>query len=208
MADKRNTIRAFIMGDKIPLWVRIPYTLFVLVLVPVYWKSYGPGNFLWFSDIALLTTTLTLWVESSLMASMTALSVVLLELVWNIDFFVRLITGASLIGLSGYMFDSSLPLPLRCLSLFHVVLPVLLLWLIYRLGYDKRALLAQTVDAWIVLPASYALTAASENVNWIYGFGKTPQTWMRVPLYVALLMVLFPLVIYWPTHLLFRRLFR
>lgn len=40
----------------IPLWIKITYTLFVCLLVPVYLRHYGPANFLWFSDVALLVT--------------------------------------------------------------------------------------------------------------------------------------------------------
>jgi hypothetical protein len=31
----------------IPLWLKIAYTLFVCVIVPVYWRHYGAANFLW-----------------------------------------------------------------------------------------------------------------------------------------------------------------
>ena len=34
--------------------VPFPYTIFVCVLVPVYWVERGPANFLWLSDVALL----------------------------------------------------------------------------------------------------------------------------------------------------------
>jgi hypothetical protein len=134
----------------IPLWFKIAYTLFVCFLVPIYWRRYGPANFLWFSDIALLVTMPALWLESPLLASMMALAVALPEVAWNVDFFVRLTTGASLMGLSGYMFDRSIPLFIRALSLFHVGLPLLLVWMLYRLGYDKSAFLAQTLVAAIV----------------------------------------------------------
>src|SRR6185369_13742330 len=130
------------------LWLKIVYTLFICVLVPVYWINYGPGNFLWFSDIALLMTAAALWLESSLLASMMALSVIVLESVWIVDFVIGLIGGSSVIGLSAYMFDAKISLPLRALSLFHVVLPPLLVWLLYRLGYDTRALFVQIVLAW------------------------------------------------------------
>ena len=50
--------------DQIPLWIKIAYTLFICVLVPVYWVQYGPGNFLWFSDIALFVTAAALWLET------------------------------------------------------------------------------------------------------------------------------------------------
>ena len=48
------------------------------------------------------------------------------------------------------MFDPDKPRYLRALSLFHIVLPLTLLWLVARLGYDARALVAQTMLAWIV----------------------------------------------------------
>lgn len=189
------------------LWLKILYTLFICVLVPVYWIHYGPGNFLWFSDIALLTTAAALWLESPLLTSMMALSVVVLESVWIVDFVIGLITGSSVIGLSTYMFDVKISLPIRALSLFHVILPPLLVWLLYRFGYDTRALVAQTVVAWIVLPASYFLTKPSQNVNWVYGPGHGPQHWLPAPLYLILLMLAFPLVLYLPTHFVLKKLF-
>ena len=191
----------------IPLWLKVSFTLFVLVLLPVYWRQYGPGNFLWFSDLALLLTVPALWLESSLLASMILISIGLLELMWIIDFFVRLIVGASVTGLSAYMFDSKILLSIRALSLFHIVLPIIVVWIVSRLGYDGRALIAQTAFAWIVLPLSYLLTKRSENVNWVYGFGGRPQRWMGSRLYLALLMLLFPLVIYLPTHLILSAVF-
>jgi hypothetical protein len=189
------------------LWLKIVYTLFICVLVPVYWVRYGPGNFLWFSDIALFTTAAALWFESSLLASMMAVSVLVLESVWIIDFLIGLIAGSSVIGLSAYMFDSKISLPIRALSLFHIAMPVILVWLLHRFGYDRRALIAQTVLAWIVLPASYFLTSPSQNINWVYGPGNGPQKWMPAPLYLILLMLAFPLVLYLPTHFLLKKLF-
>ncbi|TIQ61536.1 MAG: hypothetical protein E5X64_42290, partial [Mesorhizobium sp.] len=52
---------------KYPLWITLPYTLFVAVLTPVYWLRYGPGNFLWFSDIALFAVLIALWTGSRLL---------------------------------------------------------------------------------------------------------------------------------------------
>lgn len=207
MLDQPHTIWALFITDQIPLWLKVSFTLFVCLLVPVYWVQYGPGNFLWFSDIALLLTVPALWLDSALLASMMALAVGLLEVAWIVDFFVRLIGGVSIIGLSSYMFEPKISLFIRGLSLFHIALPILLLWMVYRLGYDSRAIGAQTLLSWIILPVSYLLTEPSENVNWVYGFGDQPQRWMPARSYVLFLMVLFPLVIYLPTHLLLRTLF-
>ena len=189
------------------LSLKITYSLFICVLVPVYWVQYGPGNFLWFSDIALFTTAAALWLESSLLASMMALSVIILETLWIVDFVIGLIAGSTVFGLSSYMFDSKLSLPVRALSLFHLFMPLLLVWLLYRFGYNPRALIAQTLLAWIVLPASYFLTTPSQNVNWVYGMGSGPQKWLPAPLYLVLLMLAFPLVLYLPTHFLLKKLF-
>jgi hypothetical protein len=191
----------------IPLWGKILYTLFLCVLVPTYWIYWGARNFLWFSDIALLTTAAALWLESALLASMMTLAIGLPELAWNVDFFGRLLTGRHVLGLSSYMFDARKPPALRALSLFHVGLPIVLVWMVHRLGYDPRALLFQTVVALIVLPVTYWVTEPADNVNWVYGPGSKPQTWMRPSTYLALAMIGFPLVFYLPVHLLLQRLF-
>jgi len=173
----------------------------------MYWRQYGPANFLWFSDIALLMMVPALWLESRLLVSMMALSILLLELVWYIDFFFRLIRGVSLTGLSAYMFDPKIHLMVRGLSFFHIVLPLLILWMLYRLGYDHRAFAWQILVAIIVLPLSYFVSNPRENVNWVYGFGERPQTTLPAPLFVLCLMLAFPIVIYLPMHLLLNRIF-
>ncbi|HTD86401.1 MAG TPA: membrane-associated protein, partial [Candidatus Binatia bacterium] len=73
---------------------------------------------------------------------------------------------------------------------------------------DQRAFVWQTIVALVVLPLSYLLSNAQENVNWVYGFGQNPQKILPGPLFVILLMLLFPLIVYLPTHLLFTTIFR
>jgi hypothetical protein len=193
--------------EQIPLWLKVGYTAFVCVLVPIYWRHYGPGNFLWFSDACLLIAVFAIWLESSLLTSIIALAILLLDLAWNLDFFAKLITNTSITGLSAYMFTRETSLLIRALSIFHVFFPVLIIWMLSRLGYDPRALVIQTLLAWILLPLSYFFTRRSENVNWVHGFGNRPQRWLAPPLHVLLLMVLFPLVIYLPTHFVLQKLF-
>lgn len=189
-------------GEPIALGVKVAYTLFLAVLVPVYWAHYGPANFLWFSDIALLGGGAALWLESPLLASMMMLAVLLPECAWNLDFFGRLLTGRRMFGMSAYMFERERPRLVRALSLFHVPLPIGLVWLVHRLGYDRRAWLGQSLLALVVLPASYWLTDPAENVNWVHGLGA-PQRRLPPWLYLALLIVAFSLVLYLPPHLAF-----
>jgi hypothetical protein len=190
----------------IPFSVNLLYTLFVCVLVPAYWRHYGPANFLWFSDLALFAGLAALWLGSSLLASMQALSVLLLELLWNIDFFARLISGKQVLGLAEYMFKSDKPLWLRGLSLFHVPLPLILLWQVCCFGYDLRAWIAQTSLFWLVMPICFLFTRPEENINWVFGPGSQPQRKIPARVYLILLLIGAPLVIYLPTHLLLRAL--
>jgi hypothetical protein len=186
----------------IPYSISLLYTLFVCVLVPAYWRQYGPSNFLWFSDLALFIGLAALWLESSLLASMQAVSVLLLELVWNIDFFARLITGKQILGLAEYMFKSDKPLWLRGLSLFHVPLPIILLWQVCCFGYDTRAWITQTILFWLVMPICFFLTRPEENINWVFGPGNQPQRKIPAGVYLLLLLIGAPLFIYLPPHLL------
>jgi hypothetical protein len=195
------------MAPLVPLWLKIAYTAFVGVLVPVNWRQYGVVNFLWFSDIAVFLTAGALWGESRLLFSMAALAVLLPEAAWNVDFFWRLISGRPGIGLSGYMFDARIAWPIRALSLFHVWLPGLLVWLLSRYGYDQAALGWQTGVALVVVPLSYWWSNPEENVNWVYGYGGKPQRMMAGPLFAGVMAAAFPLLIYLPTHLVLRMAF-
>ena len=192
---------------KIALSLKLTYSIFVAWVIPIYWKQYGPENYLWFSDVALILLVPALWLESKLFFSALAVSVVLLELLWNVDFFVRLLTRSQLVGLSDYMFDSTISRSIRALSLFHVFLPAILIWYVYRLGYDSRAFLVQTFSAWVVLLLSFFLTKPKDNINWVYGFGKKPQTRLPKVIHLLLLMLGLPVLVYLPSHLVLKRLF-
>jgi hypothetical protein len=88
-----------------------------------------------------------------------------------------------------------------------VVLPAVQLWMLHELGYDRRALVAQTLLAWIVLPLTYALTTpADENINWVRGPDRL-QARMHPYAWLGLLMVAFPVGLYLPTHLILRLAF-
>ena len=174
----------------------------VVIIVPIYWKEHGPSNFLWLSDIALLSMVPALWLENKLIPSMMAIGVVPLELLWNVDF----ISGGNLLELAKYMFDPEMPLYLRGLSLFHVPLPFVILYAVFKLGYDKRALLYQFALILILIPISYWISPVKENINWVFGFGEDPQTRLPPLLYLLLLMLGMCLLLI-PMHFLMKRLF-
>lgn len=193
--------------QQINIWIKVGFTLFVLVLIPVYWKHWGPANFLWFSDVALFLSVGALWMESSLLASMLAVGVLLPELYWNLELLFRLLTGKKLAGLTDYMWNKKYPLYLRLLSLFHVALTAVLILMVYKLGYNSSAIYFQTVLAWVVLILCYKLTPPSANINWVFGLGNSPQHKIPSLYFLLIMMVAYPLLVFLPTHFILEAIF-
>jgi len=191
----------------VPLWLKLAYTLFLAALVPIYWREYGPSVFLWFCDISLFLVLISLWFELPLPASMAAL-LVLPDVGWIVDLVARLLFGVSIGGFASYMFDSYWPLYVRLVSLFHLWLPVLLIWLIWRLGYDRKAILAQSILAWIVLACCYCFTSPQDNINWIFRPAREDRPMEHPLLYFWAVMALLPVAGFGAMHLLFRWLFK
>ncbi len=198
--------------NRIPLWVKLLFTVHMLVLVPYYWYAYGPTNFLYFCDVALFFTLAALWLESPLLASMPTVGILLPQTLWGIDF-IGILLGHPVVGMTDYMFDTKIPTFVRGLSFFHFWLPWFLVWMVSRLGYDRRAFLYWTVLAWGLVLVCYLFLPAPPapvdnpnlpvNVNYVYGFSlKESQSWMPQPAYVALLMVVLPTLVYAPVHCL------
>lgn len=117
------------------------------------------------------------------------------------------------------LFDEHRSLFLRGLSLFHGWLPFLLVYLVFRLGYDRRALMAWTTLAFILcliafflLPPAGAQLADPKlplNVNLVFGSNDAhPQTWMPPRLYLVVwVLALFSLA-YLPIHLVLKKIQR
>jgi len=174
---------------RIPLWVKLVYTGYVGVVVPYYWVTYTPWNFLYFCDIALLTTCPGMWLESPLLISMQAVGIALPQMLWVVDYLGELLFGVHVTGVAHYMFNAEIPVFVRGLSSFHGWLPFVLLWLLTRVGYDRRALRAQLAVVVAVLLVSFYLAPAppipaahpswAVNINYVHGFDDMhPQTKM------------------------------
>ena len=199
---------------RVPLIVKLAYTAFVAVLVPVYWHYYGPTNFLYFCDVALLLTVIAIWPENALLLSMCAVGILVPQTVWVIDFLLNA-AGLSLTGMTDYMFDANRSLFLRLLSLFHGWLPFLMIYLIWKTGYDRRAFWSWTSLAWVLLLISFFLMPPPNphpgltpvNINYVFGLSDyAAQRWMPAAVWFAGLSVCLPAFVFAPTHLVLARL--
>lgn len=200
--------------SRIPLGLKLAYTAFMAVLVPVYLTHYGPTNFLYFCDIALILTLIGLWTESALLISICAVGILAPQLLWAIDFLAQA-AGSPLTGMTAYMFDAATSPFLRGLSLFHGWLPFLLLFLVWRLGYDPRAWAAWSGLAVVVLFVCFFLMPPPRpdpgltpvNINYVWGMSdRAAQTMVPAWIWFTGLVVGIPGLICWPTHRLLIRL--
>ena len=201
------------MVRNIPIPLKFAFTAFMAVLIPVYWKNYGPTNFLYFCDMALLLTLVGLWLESALLVSMPAVGILAPQILWVADFGFNL-AGVHLTGMTDYMFNDATPLLLRGLSLFHGWLPFLLVYLVWRLGYDRRALVSWTALAWGLMLVSYFFLPGPRpdaglmpvNVDYVFGpSDSAPQTWMPEWAWLMLMMAGLPLALFAPVHVAMNR---
>jgi hypothetical protein len=198
---------------RIPLVVKLGYTAFMAVLIPVYWHYYGPTNFLYFCDVALIFTLIAVWSENALLISMCAVGILVPQAVWVTDFLLNA-AGFSLTGMTDYMFDANRSLFLRLLSLFHGWLPFLLIYLIWRIGYDRRALPSWTGVSWVLLPVCFFLMPPPQphpgltpvNINYVFGTSdNAAQNFVPGWVWFVGLFIGLPLAVYVPTHFFLAR---
>ena len=199
---------------RIPLPLKIAYTAFMAVLLPVYWYYYGPTNFLYFCDVALILTLVGVWKESAFLISMCAVGIVLPQMLWVADFLGTFV-GYPITGMTAYMFNHQSSLFLRGLSLFHGWLPFLLFYLVWRTGYDRRGLPAWTVLAWALLllcffympPPNPDAGLTPVNINYAWGpSDAAAQTWMPPYAWLAFLLVGMPVLLFLPAHLILKKI--
>jgi hypothetical protein len=198
---------------RVPLAVKIAYSAFMAVLIPVYWHYYGPTNFLYFCDTALLLTLIAIWPENALLISMACVGILAMQAYWVIDLLVNA-AGYSLTGITDYMFDPSHAVFLRLLSLYHAWLPFLLIYLVWQTGYDRRALPLWTGLAWALVlfcffatpPPTASAGLTPVNIDYVWGMSDSAaQHWVPSSVWLAGMLIGLPLLIYLPTHLILMR---
>lgn len=190
----------------LPPALKIGFTVFMLLWTPLVLATRGWQNLLWLCDLANFLVLAGLWLQSRLLLSSQLIATLLLGLAWTLDLLTALVTGFHPFAATLYMFDDRLPLALRLSSLFHMVVPVLLLYAVSRMGHDPRGWRLQTIICWAVLPLSAWLAHPERNINWVEAPFGIEQVWLADALYVLACMLVYPLVLYLPAEALVRRL--
>jgi hypothetical protein len=203
----------------LPRSLRVGYALWFTVWLIAYFEYFGWQFLLWFCCLANVYVLAGCVTQHPLWFSLAALSSTGVQLVYTLDFTLLCFLGRSPTGATTYMLDPARPLVLRALSMFHIWMPVLVLYAVRTLGYDRRALWIQTVVALCVLPACYFLFDPGLhtndavmpivsglpfdrdfNINWVHSFYDKPEARGGAGRLWAML-IGYPLLVHLPTDL-------
>lgn len=191
----------------LPWQLKVAYVLWIAVWIPAYCLHYDPRNLLWMCDTANIILVFALCYEVPILLSAQAVAVLLVQVAWSVDYFTALLWGSHPIGGTEYMFDKNYPQWMRAMSLFHVAVPPLLLWGLYRVGFDRRGIVLQTGFIWLLLPLTYVVADEVQNVNWLWAPFGIEQNFMSPELFLLVMMLAYPVIVFLPTHFLLARLF-
>src|SRR5207245_575267 len=173
--------------------------------------------------------------SNTLLLSSQAVSSIVADAAWCVDVAWRLLLGRHLFGGTEYMWDKHFPLWVRLLSLYHVVLPALLIWSLRRVGYDQRGWKLQAGIAAVLFALSRFLDPAV-NINFAFrdpifhrAWGPAPvhllvmwlglnalfnfafrdpifhRAWGPAPVHLLVMWLGLNALFYWPTHFVFAR---
>ena len=189
---------------RVPLWLKIAYSCWLIVWLVVYGRYYPTVHFLWMCHVGNVILAAAVWLENPLLFSWQAISLLLADLLWTMDILGRLLLGFHVMGGTEYLFDDTIPMPVRAASLFHAVTPWLLIWALWRFGYDRRAIWCQLALCAVLFPLSFIFTTQNDNINWVLGppFSSVQKT-MSPLAFLFVAMIVYSLVVYVPSHLIF-----
>lgn len=191
-------------NGSLPLWLKLAFSAWIAFWAPAYAILLGPHNFFWLCNLASFLILAGLWLEHRLLLSMQWLSVALIGLLWGLDLGVAALTGWHPFGGTAYMLDPDFPDLARILSFYHLLLPLVTGFAVWRLGYDRRALLWQSLLTVVMIIISRALTAPERNINWVHAPFGMEQAPLPASFYLPLLMLGWAALILWPVHRLSR----
>lgn len=194
------------MRRTFPRWARWGAVAWLAFWFPVYWWAWGPANFVHLCDIAVILTCIGLASNSALLISSQAVSSLVVDTMWALDVIWAVAFGRHVFGGTEYLFDAHYALWVRLLTLFHLVMPALLLWAVQRAGYDRRG---WTLQSGIAAAAFIAarFTPAALNINFAFRNPFFHRQLGPAPVHVAVSVLFMMFVVYWPTHWALKILF-
>jgi hypothetical protein len=174
---------------------------------PTYWRAWGAANFVHLCDVAVILTCIGMWTDSALLISSQAVGALIVDIVWAVDAASRIFLRCALFPGNEYLLDSHYPVWIRSLTIFHMVMPVLLLWGVYRMGYDRRGWALQSLIALLVFILA-RFTPPSANIDFAFSDPFFHRAWGPALTHILVIWLFIVIIVYLPTHLILKRFFR
>jgi len=189
-----------------PNWMRWISLAWFLVWFTAYWRTWGVANFVHLCDVAVILTCIGMWTNSALLISSQAVGVLIVDAAWALDAFWMVFLRRPLFGGDEFLLDARYPLWVRMLTVFHLVMPALLLWGLFCLGYDGRGWPLQCA---IALPVFILarFTPPDKNIDFAFTDPFLHRQWGPPPIHVLISWLFMVISVYWPTHAALKRLF-
>jgi hypothetical protein len=182
--------------------------VWLAVYLPTYGAAYGFWHFFQLCNAGVLIACAGILLRNRLLLSSQFLALSCIAVVWISDMAARLLFGRFLNGGTAYMWDSNLSALVRILSLYHLALPLVLLWFVIKLGYHKQAWIAQSAIAagsWLI---GLFIAPAAENINYLYYWPNQPSQAQLSLGHAGAMFITLVLLVYWPAHQMFLRWFK
>lgn len=187
---------------RLPPALKLGFSAWVLLWAPSVVILLGAQNFFWICNLANFLILIGLWTENRLILSMQWLSVALIGLFWGIDVGTAWLTGVHPIGGTAYMLDPDFPAAAKLLSFYHLALPLVTGYSVFRLGYDPLALPLQAGLLVFLIPTSWWLTAPERNINLVHEPIILSQIDWSASIYLPILIAAWVVILLLPVHLL------
>ncbi len=145
--------------------------LFVLGILAIVNSIIHPeiANFLWLCYISLLVIGLGMLLRNSRLITLQLNIIFLPILVWNVDFFYRLLSGEQLWGITEYLFEGGLNSLGNFITLQHIYILPLAIYTIYKLGLrSKKIWIFSFVEIITLFVLGVLFTPVESNTNCIF----------------------------------------
>jgi hypothetical protein len=188
-------------------FLRFAALAFLAVYLPAYALAYGLANFLFLCNLSVILSAIGIWTGSRVLLSSQAVGVLLVGTAWTLDVLGRVVLGRHLIGGTEYMWDPQWPLFTRLLSLYHVALPIALVYALRRTGYDACGYWLQSAIA-LAMVGVGRLFGPQANINNAFVDPILKRSWGGAVSHVGVVAGFLILVAYPLSHLVLRRVCR
>jgi hypothetical protein len=180
------------------MWINI-FLIFFLATQIIVYSSYSIESYLWLCKINLFLTIFGILFKNKLLISMAFVGGLARFSIWNLSFIINLFTNYNLFNVTAYIFSLGTSLTIKIISLYHIFLPIILIFFLKKIGYDSRAFIFSTILYWFVIIITYFFTIKSNNINFVfcastYNWSISDQQW------VIFLLIFEPILFILPVH--------